>query len=218
MVYKVAANVGRGIKTLTSAVRVSDSNFVYRAALRQACGSLKDVDAKTALQAEIKNHKRGGAHALKTLKLTRAEFQYDRAYRLLKSVLSNEEVGPMPTHSAYLFEREWQLGRAPLREAFEHLKLLEPRLHDIEINSLSVARQSVTESVTQRQAVRRRLNALLGPISQHPDAIVRSQLALSVASQYLAILTGDTELGDLDTPYFEAPVRTVVRAGTGIML
>jgi hypothetical protein len=63
---------------------------------------------------------------------------------------------------------------------------------------------------------KKQLSTMVGPISSHADPLLRSQLALSVASQYLAILANEREMGskaDVQMSYFKAPAKVHVRTG-----
>jgi hypothetical protein len=187
----------------------SRSNSVYRGALKQACSSLSDAEAREQLRELVAETKRGGRGALRTLKTCRAEYHGDRAHRLLSAVLEDRPVEPAPADKALLFGREERLGHLPLRDAFAVLKDLEPRLASLEQDGQSIGR-SPKEGVTPDGQL---LNGLVGPLSAHPDELMRTQLALSIAAQYIAIISGSEQLGDGGTSYFESPRKKVVRAG-----
>lgn len=185
----------------------ADRKILYRAALKAAHSELNDVEAGKSLREQIQLHPRGARSALSLLGLTRDEFASDRAYRLLEAAIKNVSVEPVRGEMTDLFSREEKLGRLPLRDAFASLEQLEPALKSYE--------QVSTGAAHDRQTARHSIGALVGPTASNDDPLIRSQLALSVASQFLAIvLDGASNLGDINTSYFSSPRKLVVRSAT----
>jgi hypothetical protein len=96
--------------------------------------------------------------------------------------------------------------------AFDALKKLAPELAEMEA---AIEHQGGGESQDDFASIRHRVIALVGPAAcQQHDPLARSQLALAIATQYLAILGGDSRYGDLQTPYFASPLKVFIRAGS----
>jgi hypothetical protein len=188
-------------KGVTDLVKIGKSAGVYRAACAAARREDSDTAAAELLRAEIRDDRRGVARALRWLGTNRDEYVCDRAYRVLHAIATNKPVEPIRPAVAAVFEREAELGRAPLARAFEILVELEPRLRDL-------------QSMEDENVWGKRLTELLGPNALGDDALVRSQLALSVASHYLTF--GSDGRASKDITYFAAPVKVVTRSGSTI--
>lgn len=186
----------------------SDRKALVRAAFRLALSRLSDEEAAQQLRQEVQKHRRGRQAALRVLAGGRSEFDSDRAYRLLRAVVKKTPVDPSPTTMRDLFASEEALGRLPLEDAFSRLEQLEPALSRLRPNE----DRAIPEISQNSDAAKISVSTLLGPLAHHTNPLIRSQLALSVASQYLAILGGDLQFGDVRTPYFSAPRRMVVRS------
>jgi hypothetical protein len=154
-----------------------------RAALRAAHSVESDEDARRRLKDEIASNGQGVREALAIFSKMREQYDTDRAYRLLYAVLTDTPVEPVAADHRDLFSREEQLGRMPLTEAFSFLAKHQPML-------LEAAAP---------------VSLLLGPAAQDcTDRLLESQLALSIASQHLAILDGSHD-GDDSCSYFLSP-------------
>jgi hypothetical protein len=143
----------------------------------------------------------------------RNEYVSDRARRLLSAVHNNSQVPQMPRELAGLFVLEETLGRMPLKEAFHHLTELEPRLatlgREIENGQVQANRQGSGFP----SKVSKELADLVGTGARGDDVVLHSSLAASLVRQYLEIKRGATSLGDVDTAYFDAPLKIRVRVG-----
>jgi hypothetical protein len=168
---------------------------VVRAAKRHASSALPDDAAKGRLQEELRDG--GGVdEALRILSMRRHAFLDDRAYRLLAAVAQNAPVLPIDKAAADLFESEEKLGRASLVAAYALLAEHVPRLNDVK------------HMAADEQ--KRELGCLLGPASSHGNLLVRTELALSVATQYLAIFGGRLPRESEAESYFSSHHRVVV--------
>jgi hypothetical protein len=168
-----------------------------RAAIRLAHSDLDDEAACAQLRESTRGQPHGIRSALSVFGSSRDEFDSDRAYRLLQAVVSGGEVLPMTPRLRERFEGEARLGRMPMSEAVGFLRELQPALPDLRsVSAIS-------------------LNAVLGPRAEHSDMLVCSQLALSIATQYLAIVNGRRDLGSTDTAYFAVPRKIVVSLASG---
>jgi hypothetical protein len=181
---------------------------VLRAALRAAHSADSDEDARKRLQKELKADPRRLSRALAFLSARRDRFDMDRAYRLLHGAVTDAPVQPSPVDRRDLFSCEEKLGRLPLGEAFAFLAERQPMLHQFERAagaSNGVIQGLRDENITADGDVVdafRHVSVLLGPGAQGSiDSLLRSQLALSIASQHLAIVAG-TDEGDDSCSYF----------------
>lgn len=196
--HRILRIAGRMITKLVP-VDARDSRAVARAAARQARSTLDDARAKSELEREIPPGGDGVRTAHEALRMDRAEFVTDRAFRLLDAVVRDTSVDAISTLKIDVFTREAELGRTSVELAFRQLAEMEPRLDEFV--------QSRGEAPTIR------LSELVGPNAQHPDPIMRSQLALSIATHYLAVLSGKLPAEDRTEAYFSAHRRVVVRSG-----
>ncbi len=190
------------------------SRVVYRCAMRQACTDLDDEVAKEVVKVQIQGRERGVRRALGVLRVNRHEYQGDRAYRLLEAAYNNEAVAAIAADVSDLFARERELGHMPLGNAFGCLTELEPRLNKVDLDTRGDPDVIAPETLTRQTASGESISMLVGPSSQHPDPLVRSGIALNIASQFLAIQAGESGFGKADMSYFDAPGRRVVRAGS----
>jgi hypothetical protein len=162
--------------------------------------------------------KQDARDALAILSTKRDQFDVDRAFRLLASVMANTPVEPIPLERRGLFSLEEKLGRMPLDEAFAFLAERQPMLHQFIPNaraSDAAIATSVNEEIknTHKDDMPTRVSAAVGPAAQHcSDPLLRSQLALSLASHYLALLAGAQD-GDISCSYFSSRKKRVTLSG-----
>jgi hypothetical protein len=192
-----------------------DVGKAFRAALRAAHSIENDVDARQQLKDDLAKGEPGANKALEILARMRDQFDMDRAYRLLYATITDTSVQPISTANYDLFVLEERLGRLPLAKAFAFLAERRPSLLQVEqvAESEGSGRNafSVKEGVADGDAsVPPRISTVLGPAAQGSgDPLLRSQLALSIASQYLAILEGSHD-GDVSCSYFASPKKKIV--------
>ena len=182
---------------------VADSRAVFGASLRVARSDLDDAQAQVALEREIRGHEAGVDRAAAMLGANRSEFVTDRAFRLLEAVLRHAPVEMIGDERRELFSREENLGRAEIGVAFQSLADIEPQLDQWR-------RSGHTDGTVPPVD---RVSVIVGPRSRHPDALIRSQLALSVVSHYIACIQGRFPPDALTEPYFAAARRIVARSG-----
>lgn len=103
-------------------------------------------------------------------------YDTDRAHRILLAAINGAPPAPVEPEGAELFERERELGWTPLETAFHQLAGEVPELG--QIAALVESRPGSTASI-------RRVLKFVGPRSAHDDPLLRSPLALTVASRYL---------------------------------
>jgi hypothetical protein len=180
-------------------------------ALDLARSELSDEEARIRLHEQIRETPRAVRRALKVLRASRDEFDHDRAYRLLEASFTYTSVQPIKSNCVGLFSLEETLGRKPMWEAFNDIKELVPGLVELES---AMKPQYGGWSQADFAGVRHRVITLVGPAaSEQLDSLARSQLALTIATQYLAILGGDSRYGNAQTSYFKAPHKLYIRAG-----
>jgi hypothetical protein len=202
----------RAIAKLRGDESIPRKREIVRAAVKAAQSPEGDSAAQTKLAGIIRDSPRAAQHALKMLRHSRDQFDSDRAYRLLEAALSGLPVQPIAPPDRELFAQEESLGRQPMSDAFARLKLVSPGLGELEA---TVDQEISSLGQSDFTSVRRRLAPLVGPAaSDQLDSIARSQIALTIAAQYLAILGGDSRYGTQDTPYFAAPQKLYLRSGT----
>jgi hypothetical protein len=184
---------------------------ISRASPRAAHSAEPDEDARRHLMEELASNGQHAQDALAIFERMRGQFDADRAYRLLYAAMTDTPVQPIAADRRDLFLREEQLGRMPLSEAFGFLAKHQPVLYQLE-KATRAAVEHVTQALTDEAKSRDdsveaplHISALLGPSAQDcTDPLLRSQIALSIASQYLAIVAGSHD-GDDSCSYFESP-------------
>lgn len=203
-------------------VRPNDTSVICRAAMRHARSTLDDEAARAMLDQEVGDRRASVGAAVDALRRDRFNFLGDRAYRLLDAVARVTPVDVIAAENLTLFAREEELGRTRMDVAYSRLAELEPRLGCLAEQGSSAVPEADTappppkrvHSARSERNGRAELRGLVGPSAQHPDALVRSELALSIALQYAAILSGELSREGMTSSYFCAHRRIAVRAGT----
>jgi hypothetical protein len=186
-----------------------DSKSAYRAAVRIARSSLDDEHAKRELERDVVGYHDGVREAATALGKHRTEFVTDRAFRLLDAVLREAPVQAISPEYRDTFLREEELGRINVTSAFERLVAIEPRLGEC---AGALLQTLLPNQENDKFSFGEQLSTLVGPGAQHPDPLVRSQLALSIASYYIAIVEGKLPSDTKDEAYFSARRRLAVRS------
>jgi hypothetical protein len=184
-----------------------DQREIYRKALKLACSEMSDRDAVGELRSIVGIvGERMARQSLSELGDGREEYMTDRAYRLLEAAVDGEPVEAPPAELAGLFAREDALGRLPIGLAVERLTELEPRLKDVWPADVPDGGEASWSNDAPRA-----VKELLGPRMENPDPLVRSNLALSIASHFLALDKEGANPRDSETSYFSANRRRVVK-------
>jgi hypothetical protein len=138
---------------------------------------------------------------------TSQSYLRERARRLLESVVEGRPVGAIAPASSDLLLRQKALGWKPIAEAYDDLAELEPRLIEFRVTVESWGNEQSVQGGhgIYTYKIRRLVRGAVGPKSQHGDALVKSSFALDIVYRYLYALSGYTELGTLETRYFDAP-------------
>ncbi|HYM56173.1 MAG TPA: hypothetical protein VES97_12490 [Solirubrobacteraceae bacterium] len=195
----------------------TDADLDYRrilgATLALAQSKLSDEEARRRL------HKIAAASEFDTGDLVR-EFERrrdnyvrdsylgDRAYRLAMAVMTGRAVESPDPALGDQFHLEEELGRLPLEAAFDRLTSVAP--------GLGAWRTAVEDGLVMHVPELRRLKKTVGPDASQSNAVVRSHIAIAVATAYLSVLVSNADRGDLKTPYFEMvqrPNATVLTGG-----
>ncbi len=131
----------------------------------------------------------------------------ERARRLLASVVEGRPVGAIAPAYSDLLLRQKALGWKPIAEAYDDLAEFEPRLVEFRVTVESWANEHSVQGGhgIQTHKIRRLVRDVVGPKSKHRDSLVKSPFALDIVYRYLYALSGYTELGTLETCYFDAP-------------
>lgn len=183
-----------------------DDRLIYRKALSVACTEKSDEEAVEHLQSIVALSERTARAALRLLASKRDSYETDRAYRVLEAAIARAPVGAPPIELRELFAREEALGRLPVSAAVERLIELEPRLECLWPSGVPNKKDAAPKNASHPLA-----KQLLGPGVENPDPVVRSNLALSIASHLLALEEQGVEPADLVTSYFAAHRKRVVR-------
>ena len=138
----------------------------------------------------------GSAWRLKgQLETHRHSYDYDRAYRLLVAALTYASVQPAEASRRARLKEEEELGRLPLKDAFERLGQVVPELAEM---SRALEGKHVQPLTTYSEKIKK----LMGHGSPHEGDLAGSAIAVGIATSYLEVLAGDTRRGDAETPYF----------------
>jgi hypothetical protein len=185
---------------------------VTRVAHRVAYGSLDDEAAKLSLREQLDVEPEVLDEALADFH-SRDDYINDRVYRLLASVATDTEVAAIPTERVELFAEEEAIGRIPIKQAFDRLAEIEPRLLDLERQMLNASQKNQPERCELPRHVREQLSHLVGGGVSDVHGLLHTTLATSIVHQYLQILAGNTRLGTPDVAYFDSLIKHVVSSG-----
>ncbi len=184
--------------------RFTGGNEVARAALRAAYSNVSDEQAAWQLRDIVASNTASLRAALRLFAEPRDRFDMDRAYRLLDAAMNGGPVQPIPEERRELFQREESLGRMPLADAFTFLADHEPRLR--ECATASEANLGASQSHERRRKMT--VWEVLG-VDGHGDPLCKTELARSIAVQYLGIVDGSRS-GDSSLSYFALPGKVGV--------
>jgi hypothetical protein len=137
----------------------------------------------------------------------RTTYLDDRAYRLLIAVVDDGSVRPIDPAVRDQFLAEAKLGRLPLKDGFEYLASLEPRLHDLPPRRLADLRQKQSGFTSRRSEPR-----LVGAWAEGSYPVLNTDLAASVVKTYLAVKGAGRDVDHDATPFFERRQRTRTRS------
>lgn len=179
---------------------------VLRAATGLSESERSDEDALAALKPVVGRRPYGARRTIELVRgLGRESYQDDRAYRLLAAAIHGKPVEPMPADSRELFERERWLGHQPLAEAFSYLADREPRLRQLADEARANPQADPGTSGVRGRAVPLPFGMGEG------DELCESNLARSVANQYLQLLSGIRD-ADPTVSYFALRGKIAIRA------
>jgi hypothetical protein len=176
---------------------------MIEASLGLARSELTDEEAVDRLRGE-RNEEDVVSESLERLRRQRDNYLGDRAFRLLEAAGRGSIVQPPPADLQKLFEEERELGRIPLRDAFDRLTRIVPGLDDL--------RRTVRDPGANAGRVPFSFRAaeLVGPESSSQDELARSRLALLVSLAYLTTVSGDRQRADDGMPYFVISERPAI--------
>ena len=96
-----------------------------------------------------------------------------------------------------LFERERELGWLPLSEAFARLRSAVPELKGVQdraeelaasLEDFGIVYDAEKNMIVVPSGVLPTAHELVGPDSRHPDPLIRSSLAVTVAARYVCAI------------------------------
>lgn len=183
------------VRQLFAGPEMGGARELMKASLRLARSTQADDVLVAQLRRRIAGDT-GSAWCLKEqLENRRHSYDYDRAYRLLVAALSNTSVQPPEAGRRARLREEEELGRLPLKDAFERLVHVVPELAEMR-------RDLEAKPVQPLTSYSERITKLMGYGSSHQGDLAGSAMAAGIAMSYLEVLAGDTRRGDAQTPYF----------------
>lgn len=179
---------------------------IIREATRAARSPHPDQIALETLAPLLWKHRFAARRALAIVEPTRTHFENDLAFRLLDSALSGTPLAAPPPDRRALFDRERRLGHLPLVDAFGFLSTRDHRLQEIADSLQSGAISLEGDLRDQKMRIKALVPRPIGP----GDQLCESDLATTIAVQYLLILSGALP-GDPTNSYFALPRKLRIR-------
>jgi hypothetical protein len=178
---------GTGIKKM-GRVRVALWRVVY--------SHLSDDEAAESIAGLVKSESDAADATLKYLRVvleTDHSYDVDRGYRILTAARKGEPPEPIRAENVALFERERQLGWAPLSQAFASLREVVPELDAIRVYAEQAARSPIEFGIERADNDQVVIRSGVGPPNPVHQAH-RIPVALRVALTYsTAVLTHSTD-------------------------
>ncbi len=202
-VVRLVINITRQLVT----PRQYASDVYERRTMIEACRSaarsdVTDQQAVEKLRYILQRDNIYAERVVNSLSQRRYSYIDDRAFRLAEAAWSGHPVQSAPPGYRPLFEKERELGSMPVEAAFEGLVRIVPELDEV--------RRSVAARSRPLVPGLEEVKKVLGPDSRSSDELARTRLALLVAREYLGVLAGYTQRGDMQTPYFVSVERPVI--------
>jgi hypothetical protein len=163
-------------------------------AVRLASSTASDDDARAQLRPLVQAHPEMASRVVEHLRKYRDAYVTDRAYRLVCAAIEDTPVQPVDADQREYFERERELLQLPNREAFARLARLVPELGEFVRQAASPGGGDALANPFSRLS--RRLDTAVGPLSHHPDPLVRSWLAVNVVFTHLDEVSGRPPRGE----------------------
>jgi CheY-like chemotaxis protein len=149
-ITKALDDVARTPEGKAALERVQGQMALADIALEIAGSGLDDSSACAELRKRLSEHPRAAGDAIEHLGALRTSYLDDRAYRLLTAAVDDGAVRPIDPAVRGQFLAEAKLGRLPLKDGFEYLASLEPRLHDLPPRRLADLRQKPSGFTSSR--------------------------------------------------------------------
>jgi hypothetical protein len=187
---------------------------IKRLASFQARVEESDERALAAITDEVRRHPDAAREARERLAPHIFCYEADRAVRLIDAAVHGSPVQPIRPDHAELFEQEARLGRMPLRDAFAEVVSRETELEHIRQRleeshaALMSSSDERTEHASSHDAfvilrdAQREVDRIIGPLSQHPDPLLRSYIPRNIAYCWLRSVSGTPPPTDPDVSYF----------------
>ena len=181
-ITKALDDVARTPEGKAALERVQGQMALADIALEIAGSGLDDSSACAELRKRLSEHPRAAGDAIEHLGALRTSYLDDRAYRLLTAAVDDGAVRPIDPAVRGQFLAEAKLGRLPLKDGFEYLASLEPRLHDLPPRRLADLRQKPSGFTSSRSEP-----GLVGAWAESSHPVLNTDLAASVVKTYLAV-------------------------------
>jgi hypothetical protein len=172
--------------------------------MRVVYSRLTDAEAAARIGSFVESNPRAARttlrHVRDALKFSRG-YDTDRACRILDAAIQGRPPAPVRAQDVQLFDRERELGWLPLGEAFARLRSAVPELAEIQARAEELAATPDAFGIVYDEhenvidvpsGVLPTAHGLVGPGSRHPDPLIRSNLAATVAARYVAALLSHT--------------------------
>ena len=185
---------------------------IRRLAYIQAMVEESDERALAAIADDVQRHPKAAREARE--RFTGLYYDGDRAIRLINAAMHGMPMQPIRPECVESFGQEARLGRMPLREAFAEMVSREPELEGITQRfedghaALMASRHEHTERKWNHDAfvmlrdAQREVDETIGPMSQHPDPLLRSYISRNIAYCWLRNISGTPPRTDPDASYF----------------
>lgn len=173
-------------------------NDFLRTVKRTAGSDLDDEHACMTLRGQLPGDRELVDSAIKILGSSRTSYLDDRAFRLLTSAVDGRPVRPIDPAVSEQFSAEQRLGRMSLSDAFAYLVSLDSRIAD-QPARIDARRHSTKTRIKFGESD----DPQIGAGVDNPNALLNTDLAADVISEYAAATKGGRQLEDGPTPYFE---------------
>jgi len=174
--------------------------------MRVVYSRLADTDAAARIGGLVRSNPEAAAATLRYVRKTMTSsrsYETDRACRILEAAIKGTPPEPIRAEDLHLFERQRELGWMPLSQAFEQLCAAVPELAEVgaraEMLAASPTEFGIVHDLDENvivvpAGVLPTTHGLVGPKSSHPDPLIRSSLAATVAIRYvIAVLSHETD-------------------------
>lgn len=178
-----------------------------RLASVQAMVEESDERALEAITDEVRRNPKAAREARQRMAPYISRYGADRAVRLIDAAMHGSSMQPIRPECVEMFGQEAKLGRMPLRKAFAEIASREPELERM-VQQFEECRMATTESSDHLASIHtvrmmlREVDRIIGPRSQHPDPLLRSDVPRNIVFCWLRNISGTPPRTDPDASYF----------------